>query len=128
MARCPSLPESASERPIIWYGIAAQTIRTAPTALRVHDSPHVERAFIVGSWAARYLGEPGPQPRDVDIVVVGHPAGRDLRRANARLEERLGVPVQVTVVTETDWETQASGFVQDVRSKPLVGVFPVGES
>src|SRR5713101_7701203 len=28
-------------------------------------------AFVYGSWAARYLGEPGPVPDDVDVLVVG---------------------------------------------------------
>lgn len=28
-------------------------------------------AFIFGSWVARYTGEPGPAPADVDVLVVG---------------------------------------------------------
>ena len=32
----------------------------------------VERAFIYGSWAARYSGEPGPVPGDVDVLVIGN--------------------------------------------------------
>jgi hypothetical protein len=31
--------------------------------------PGVERAFIYGSWAARYRGEPGPVPDDVDVLA-----------------------------------------------------------
>ena len=27
--------------------------------------------YIFGSWAARYQGEPGPVPADVDVLVVG---------------------------------------------------------
>ena len=30
----------------------------------------IQHAFIYGSWAARYLGEPGPIPDDVDVLVV----------------------------------------------------------
>ena len=37
----------------------------------------VEEAFIFGSWAARYRGEPGPAPRDIDLLVVGDVAVRD---------------------------------------------------
>src|SRR5215472_3194229 len=33
--------------------------------------PEVCAAFIYGSWAARYAGEPGPVPGDVDVLVVG---------------------------------------------------------
>jgi hypothetical protein len=35
--------------------------------------PGIESALIVGSWAARYHGEPGPPPGDVDLVVMGEP-------------------------------------------------------
>ena len=31
----------------------------------------ITHAFIYGSWAARYTGEPGPVPGDVDVLVVG---------------------------------------------------------
>ena len=35
------------------------------------DVDGITHAFIYGSWAARYLGEPGPVPGDVDVLVVG---------------------------------------------------------
>ncbi|ADB29247.1 DNA polymerase, beta domain protein region [Kribbella flavida DSM 17836] len=84
--------------------------------------PGVERAVIAGSWARRFHGEPGPPPNDVDVVVVGEPDRRRLRRANARLEERLGTPVQVTVVTSEEWDSQSSGFLQEVRTRPHLTV------
>jgi DNA-binding transcriptional ArsR family regulator len=31
----------------------------------------VEQAYIYGSWAARYSGESGGVPRDVDVLVIG---------------------------------------------------------
>jgi predicted nucleotidyltransferase len=31
----------------------------------------VAEAYIYGSWAARYHGEPGSIPADVDVLVVG---------------------------------------------------------
>ena len=34
---------------------------------------HVERVFIYGSWAARYAGEQGPAPHDVDVLLIGTP-------------------------------------------------------
>ena len=33
--------------------------------------PGVDQAFIYGSWAARYAGEPGPAPNDVHVLLVG---------------------------------------------------------
>lgn len=86
------------------------------------DVQGVERAVVVGSWAQRFHGEPGPPPRDLDVVVVGDPVRRALRRANASLEERLGVPVQITIVPVDEWDDRRSGFVQDVRSRPHLTV------
>jgi predicted nucleotidyltransferase len=82
----------------------------------------IERAMIVGSWARRFEGEPGPPPNDVDVVVVGGPDRRALRRANARLEERLGVPVQLTPVTSEEWDESDSGFLREVRQRPHLTV------
>jgi hypothetical protein len=35
------------------------------------ETPGITFAFVYGSWAARCLGEPGPVPGDVDVLVVG---------------------------------------------------------
>jgi predicted nucleotidyltransferase len=86
------------------------------------DVPGIDRAVVVGSWAQRFQGEPGPPPNDVDVVVVGAPDRRALRRANARLEERLGVPVQITVVTPKEWDEKSSGFLADVQQRPHLTV------
>lgn len=86
------------------------------------DVPGIDRVVIVGSWARRYHGEAGPPPRDVDVVVVGHPDRRALRRANARLEERLGWPVQITTISPADWDAEATGFIVDVRHRPHLDV------
>jgi predicted nucleotidyltransferase len=86
----------------------------------------VERVVIFGSWARRYHGEPGPPPNDVDVIVVGTPSSRELRRANARLEERLGVPVQITSVTPQDWSEQRTTFIQSVRRSPNLTVLDAG--
>lgn len=57
------------------------------------DIPGVNADYIFGSWAARYEGEPGRVPGDVDVLIVGE-AERDVLyaaadRAQARLA-RLG--------------------------------------
>ena len=41
------------------------------------DLPRVVELAVFGSWAARYLGESGPDPADVDVVVVVDDAGMD---------------------------------------------------
>ncbi len=91
-----------------------------PTALAT--VPGIEQVVIVGSWAHRYHGEQGPPPRDLDIVVVGTPDRRALRRANATLEDTLGLPVQIIVVTPQEWDTAPSGFLQEVQHRPHLTV------
>jgi predicted nucleotidyltransferase len=82
----------------------------------------IELAVIIGSWARRFRGEAGPPPNDVDVIVVGSPSPRALRRANAQLEDQLGVPVQLTVVAPEDWAEQATGFLRTVHSSPQLTV------
>lgn len=82
--------------------------------------PGIEQALIFGSWAARFLGQAGPQPGDVDVLVVGGPPGRDLRRANAAMEEALHIPVQITTVSSTEWAAADSGFLREVQTKPSI--------
>jgi hypothetical protein len=54
--------------------------------------------------------------------VVGRPNGRALRRANAQLEERLGVPVQITAVTPQEWDKPTSRFLLEVQHRPHLTV------
>ena len=50
----------------------------------------VEQVVIFGSWAARWTGEPGPPPNDVDVLVVGDAAYEQVWDAAARLSSALG--------------------------------------
>ena len=38
----------------------------------------IREAYIYGSWAGRRAGQPGPPPRDIDVLVVGNPSRTDL--------------------------------------------------
>ena len=79
-----------------------------------------EAVLLIGSWAARYLGEAGRAPNDVDVLVVGD-ADRDLvDDAAQRAEERIGMPVQATVRTRAQWRSERGSFVREVKSRPLV--------
>jgi predicted nucleotidyltransferase/DNA-binding transcriptional ArsR family regulator len=82
--------------------------------------PGIDKALIFGSWAARFLGQAGPPPGDVDVLVIGAPPGRDLRRANARMEDALHIPVQITTVPAHEWAAAESGFLRDVQTKPSI--------
>lgn len=83
----------------------------------------VEEAFIFGSWAARYSGEPGPPPRDVDLVVIGAADVRAVRRALRDVEAELRVEVNVVLVSRASWDTHApEPFIGDIRERSLVRV------
>jgi DNA-binding transcriptional ArsR family regulator len=89
--------------------------------------PGITKVMIIGSWAERYLGTPGPPPRDVDVVVVGDPARRLVRRLNEELEARLGRPVQITVTPTAEWREAKTGFVREVLARPYMVVVDAGE-
>lgn len=82
----------------------------------------VEQAYIYGSWAARYLGEPGPVPNDVDVLVVGTADEDDLYDAAREAENRLGREVNISSVNPQYWEVPdpADSFMRHVRERPLV--------
>lgn len=84
--------------------------------------PGVERAFIYGSWAARYTGEPGPPPHDVDVLVVGTADPDLLDEAARATEPRLGREVSIRRVRPRTWEEPPAGdaFLASVRARPLV--------
>ena len=92
--------------------------------------PGLAELYIFGSWAARFLGEPGPVPADVDVLVVG-PADRDeVYDAADRAARRLHREVNQTVVSETRWRdvNDADPFIREVKSRPLLQLLPVEAS
>jgi predicted nucleotidyltransferase len=81
----------------------------------------VGEAYIYGSWAARYNGEPGPPPADVDVLVVGHPDPDALFDLAENVSRRLGREVNVHRVTTEAWTADTDDpFLTSVRERPLV--------
>jgi predicted nucleotidyltransferase len=82
----------------------------------------IRTAYIYGSWAARYLGEPGPVPHDVDVLVIGGTDQDDLYEIARVAEVRLGREVNISVVSPQYWEAPdtADSFMRHVRERPLV--------
>ena len=88
--------------------------------------PGISEAFVFGSWAARHGGDPGPPPRDIDVLVVGEASLRSVRQACRPVEARLHVEVNPVVVDVDRWEAaDPDPFIAQVRSRPLVPV-PIG--
>ncbi len=82
----------------------------------------INAIYIYGSWAARYEGEPGPAPNDIDVLIIGRPNRDDVYDAGQRAQQRLGREVNVTQRTRKQWETATDGLTQQVRNSPMVEV------
>jgi predicted nucleotidyltransferase len=82
--------------------------------------PGVEAAFLFGSWAARYSGDRGPAPRDIDVLVIGEPDRDALDDAIAPIELRLARPVQATVRSRMWWESGDDSFRREIAKRPIV--------
>jgi DNA-binding transcriptional ArsR family regulator len=89
--------------------------------------PDTERVTIFGSWAARYLGEAGPAPHDLDVLVVGQPTRESVYDAADRAQHRLGMPVNPVVRTADAWRAGKDPLVGQIQASPLVTVLEPGE-
>lgn len=86
------------------------------------DVEGADAVVLFGSWAARYAGEPGRAPNDVDVLVIGS-ADRDVvDEAAERAERRIGMPVQATVRTRLQWESGRESFIREIKSRTMVPV------
>jgi len=81
----------------------------------------IAAAYIYGSWAARYEGQPGQRPvGDIDVLILGEPDRDQLYASLSTAEERLARPVQATI-RDRDWLESGSGAFHDtITSRPLV--------
>ncbi len=80
----------------------------------------VDRALIYGSWARRYHGEPGPLPRDFDLMVIGTGDVAEIRAEADSASRKLGRDVNVSVLTQAEWERSQTGFIAQLKSRPHV--------
>jgi AraC-like DNA-binding protein len=91
----------------------------------------IVEAHVYGSWAARYTGEPGPVPEDVDVLIIGDADPDELDDIAARAETRLARPVTLTRVRSAAWQARDRAepdddpFLVSLRERPLVAI-PIG--
>ena len=83
----------------------------------------IDRAYLFGSWAARYAGEAGRPPADLDVLVIGAPDRDELDDAAQRAASRLAREVNVTIRSPAWWRDGTDGFHADVTRRPLVPLF-----
>ncbi|MBK8447321.1 MAG: helix-turn-helix domain-containing protein [Micropruina sp.] len=89
--------------------------------------PGAHTVLIFGSWAARYSGEAGHSPNDIDVMVIGESVDRaDLYAAADRSQRRLGIPVNPVMRTHEQWEDPTDRLSAQVHTQPLVDVTMAG--
>ncbi|BDO41636.1 hypothetical protein [Cellulomonas sp. NTE-D12] len=114
-------PETPLTRPLT--DLLAVTYGAVPVLTdALSGVPGVEAAYIYGSWAARYKGEAGPVPGDVDVLVVGA-ADLDVLDEVARgAGRRLGREVAIHRVGSGSGAAPPANdaFLASVRTRPIV--------
>ena len=114
-------PESPLTRPLT--DLLAVTYGAVPVLSdALSGVAGVEAAYVYGSWAARYLGEAGPVPGDVDVLVVGTADLDVLDEVAREAGRRLGREVAIHRVGPAHWANPPANdaFLESVRTRPLV--------
>lgn len=119
------LVRANTEHPL--YGALSQVVLATygPPAIVGREFAGIEHAdavILFGSWAARYLGEPGRAPNDIDVLVIGAPDRDAVDDAADRAEHAIGLPVQATVRSRSQWDAAAESFIRELKSRPVVPV------
>lgn len=82
----------------------------------------INRLLIYGSWAARYHGQPGPPPNDLDVLVVGKPDRAAVYAAADTVEQRSGLPVNPVIASNKRWNDPADPLIAQIKSSPSVEI------
>ena len=86
------------------------------------DVDGIDAAYLFGSWAARYVGQEGRPPADLDVLVIGTPDRDALDDAAQRAGERVAREVNVTIRSPAWWRAGNDGFHTEVTRRPLVPI------
>ncbi|OMH25431.1 hypothetical protein BKD30_05895 [Tersicoccus phoenicis] len=85
--------------------------------------PGVDEAYVYGSWAARLSGESGPNPEDIDVLVVGDAVDfTALDDAAEVAREALGREVNPRPVSRRAWRDRDDLFLRHLHERPLVAI------
>jgi predicted nucleotidyltransferase len=72
--------------------------------------PRIRAAYIFGSWARRYHGEPGHFPRDIDLVVVTDVSQFELDVSWRTVARDLGVELN-PIYRPSDFDPATDGLI-----------------
>lgn len=86
---------------------------------RLAPVPDIEAAYLFGSWAARYSGEPGPPPNDIDLLIIGSPVRDDVFDLAADVGRECGRDIQVVFRSARSWKAGNDAFIRTIRERPL---------
>jgi DNA-binding Lrp family transcriptional regulator len=82
----------------------------------------VEEAYVFGSWAARYRGITGTDPKDIDVVAIGDAQRMRIYEAASEATSTLGREVNIRSVGRAEWEQPTDLFLKTVKNGPLVKI------
>jgi hypothetical protein len=100
------------------------TVATGPVVMLAGELGRVdgiESVFLHGSFAARILGDAGPAPHDIDVMVLGEPDVDAVYEACTRVEAAVHRPVNPTILTSEGFAA-SSGFLGRVRAGAALAV------
>lgn len=78
--------------------------------------PGAQEVVVFGSWAARYDGQAGPPPNDIDVLVVGKVDRADLYEAADRARARLGIEVNPVMRSPQQWDNPVDALVTQIKA------------
>jgi DNA-binding Lrp family transcriptional regulator len=79
-------------------------------------------AYIFGSWAARYSGEQGVDPGDVDLLLVGQFDRSKAFEIALQASRQVGKEINVNNLSTDEWKTEELGFVKTLKSRLLIQI------
>jgi predicted nucleotidyltransferase len=84
----------------------------------------VEQVVIFGSWAARYADQPGPPPKDLDVLVIGSAGELDVFAAADRAQRRIGIEVNPVRSTPQQWADPGEWTLMiEIHNRPYTTVY-----
>ena len=70
----------------------------------------------------RTVGEPGPSPNDIDLLVIGRTDRDELHEALIHARNRLGREVNPVVVSPSQWSSRTDPFLAELAGRPMVAL------
>lgn len=82
----------------------------------------ISEAYIFGSWAKRLNGEIGPDPQDVDVVLIGEMSMRRQSEIESEASSLCGREVNIKTISPIQWSSPNGSFWRTVKEGELVSI------